>query len=419
MKQTVRLFINYFLLIILFTSCICLVYLIPTKAINTNVSKSAEVIIKEGLYKEILNFKLFKLDNYTDALMLNIAVSADNERPITSAMLNNYYNSSDGLGIAKDTKALANGNKTGLLSDSYGRYWHGYLCTLKPILCIFNYNQIRIINYICLFSLIILISILINKKIGRREMFFFLLSLILINFPIVPLSLQFSTMFYIAFVASLILLLNNDSIKKRGLFLCYFFTIGGFTSFMDFLTTPLISLGIPLTIFLLLNIERTNTLTVIKSSISWFMGYSSIWVSKWAIGWLLTGTNIYTSASEAATLRTSNLYNGMEMTIPNIITFIFEGLQSRGLLWPLVIVGLFSIGLYLFMIKDNFVFVKYFPFLLVTLMFPFWFLILRNHTITHARFTWRTIVIMIFSLLIFIYNTTDIGKIKRILKNIK
>ena len=37
--------------------------------------------------------------------------------------------------------------------NEYSRYWHGYQIILRPLLCIFNYKQIRIINYIAVFSL--------------------------------------------------------------------------------------------------------------------------------------------------------------------------------------------------------------------------------------------------------------------------
>ena len=56
----------------------------------------------------------------------------------------------------------------------------------------------------------------------------------------------------------IILLLYYDKIEENNLELDIFFIIGSITSFLDLLTVPLISLGIPLTTYILLIQNNKN-----------------------------------------------------------------------------------------------------------------------------------------------------------------
>lgn len=89
---------------------------------------------------------------------------------------------------------------------------------------------------------------------------------------------------------------------------------------------------------------------MIALCVAWGLGYGLLWASKWMMGYLLTGNNILTDAMQSAELRTSNQYKGMEMTIPNIIRFIWTNIEAKGLI-PLFYAGIVGIllclGLYL------------------------------------------------------------------------
>src|SRR5699024_5922954 len=83
-------------------------------------------------------------------------------------------------------------------------------------------------------------------------------------FIIVPMSLQFSSMFYIMFISMIVLLLYHEKIEENNLELYIFFVIGSITSFLDLLTVPLISLGIPLTTYMLLIQNKENKKSTIQ-----------------------------------------------------------------------------------------------------------------------------------------------------------
>lgn len=153
------------------------------------------------------------MDNFTDTYMLNLAISADSKHPIEAGMMNYDYKSKNFMDLAYDTEKVAQGETEDLEKSSYGRYWQGYQVTLRPLLTILTYPQIRILNYIIFTMLIISIIWLLAHEISTGTACLFGLSLLLINFPIVPYSMQFSTCFYIAFI-SMILLMKIPILTK-------------------------------------------------------------------------------------------------------------------------------------------------------------------------------------------------------------
>lgn len=418
-----RIIISYFALLILFTGLIIGVHTIPQSAIKENVITSTHTLQEEGLYKKFLNFKLFQMDNYTDSYMLNLAISADNRYPIEAGMMNYDYKSKNFIDLAYDTEKVAQGKTENLEKSSYGRYWQGYQVTLRPLLMIFTYPQIRILNYVIFSLLIITILWLLAHEISIGAACLFGLSLLLINFPIVPYSMQFSTCFYIAFISMILLIKYPTLTISKSNTLCSFFIIGGITSYLDFLTTPQLTLGLPLIVYMLTKCPKNTWKTVIVIGIAWTLGYGLLWASKWMMGYLLTGNNILADAMQSAELRSSNLYKGMEMTIPNILNFIWSNMKAKGLL-PLFyscIIGMsLGIGVYFKVLKSKQTFKEYSWLLLIALITPIWFLVLRNHSIQHGWFTWRAGLVSLFSLLLFFYYTTDRKKLFNIIdKKIK
>lgn len=318
------------------------------------------------------------------------------------------------MNLAYDTEKIASGDTTDLKRGSYGRYWQGYQTTLRPVLTVLDYTKIRILNYILFVALLTICLYLMCTTISGKVALIFGISLLAINFPIVPLSLQFSTCFFIA-LTGMILIMKYPKLTQESNLYCTFFTIGAITSFMDFLTTPQLTLGLPLIIYLLARGGKEKAWkTIIILSVVWAAGYGCLWASKWIIGYLLTGNNILADAMQSVELRSSNLYKGMEMTIPNIISFIWTNIKAKHL------TGLFYLGLaiiaamifvYIRIMKDKQSIKNYSWLLLTTMIVPVWFLALRNHSIQHGWFTWRAGLLSLFSLILFIYYTTDIKKL--------
>ena len=180
-KPALKYIVVYIILIVLFVVSLTISSLFPSEWIKENVAESANILESESNYKQVNVFYkgvAIPFDNYTDALMLNTAYSIDNARPLYSAFTarKNYipgetnavieetagelqvpsgYDKKDSVAELKDT---VNGRV--LESFEYGRYWHGYLTIIRPLLIIFNIHTIRVIFIILFVVLAVVLSIL-------------------------------------------------------------------------------------------------------------------------------------------------------------------------------------------------------------------------------------------------------------------
>ena len=64
---------------------------IPEHNIKKNLDKSIDIIISDDSEQPICNLVFFKLDNFTDALMLNIANNVNSNTPLKSAIEIKYF----------------------------------------------------------------------------------------------------------------------------------------------------------------------------------------------------------------------------------------------------------------------------------------------------------------------------------------
>lgn len=407
MMRVLRLFLLlYILLVSLFSVLIISVHWIPFSSIRNNVIESAKTLQDEGMFPQYKDYRFTRLDNYTDALMLNIAISAEEDNPVESSMMNYYYDYLEDEDIEKSyhTERVARNELNGLTKISYGRYWQGYLITLRPLLCFFSLSGIRILNYLCLSILLVSCLYLIVRKIGWIEAVIFGLALLPFNIPLVPYSLQFSTCFYWMFLSS-IALLAIPQLSKTALHLgLTFFAIGAITVYFDFLTTPQLTLGIPLILVMLSKKTDTPFVFVLSAIAAWYMGYGILWASKWGVAYLLTQNNLLESAIEQARLRTSHLYHQQPMTIHRMKDYLFPSISMHN---SYKIAGIFAgIALiYLKLQRGIKVQIRYFWLLIIAAFVPVWFLVMRQHSIEHRYFTMRAFVVTLYAVFIWIYYT--------------
>ena len=399
--------ICYIVLLVSFTSLVILAHLIPTKLLVCNIHQSAQKIEYEGIFRQIGNIYLLQIDNMTDCMMLNMAATADEHHPVESA-LNNYYscNSVDEgyKNMALNTIQLTEKGRESLPERiHYGRYWQGIQVLLRPLLIVADYSTIRIINYILLTALLLSLLWLIYSHFGGIVSIIFLASLLLVSAPIVPLSIQLSVCFYLMLLYSIyiIKLKNTDNVYL------VFFVMGAITSYFDFLTVPQITLGIPLTFFLLKNKVYNTCKYVVLLSLSWLGGYALLWSSKWVIAYLLIGNEIMDTVTSSISLRLSDsiVFHGVEIGINDLVFLLLSKIRWWMILILLSIMVFISL-IYYRLQKGKTIIYRYSWLLLIALIVPIWFIVLRNHSIQHIFFTWRALLVPLFSMLLFIYYTT-------------
>ena len=98
---------------------------------------------------------------------------------------------------------------------------------------------------------------------------------------------------------------------------------------MDFLTTPILTLGFPLVVFIAVNKEKDRLKTLFTQSFIWLLGYASIWASKWLIGWILTGENIIDTDLKEF-YPNSMLITGFDILFFWVARMMFQSSQAVG-----------------------------------------------------------------------------------------
>lgn len=333
--------------------------------------------------------------------MINTAYSVDSNKPIESAMLmrRNYrpYEKMELEEIDNENNTIKNledtlnGNNTTYYE--YSRYWHGYMIYLKPLLVFFTYSQIRVIFSTIIIILSILLIYLVYKKINIYISLATLLMLIVSNFYFIGMSLQYSSVFIIMLVTSIYVILKYKHIKEIT---SVIFVVGMLTSFFDLLTTPLLTLGIPVIYYMILrdNENKDNLKILFKIIIYWCLGYGIMWISKWIISDQLYQTGTIERAMQKIRLLSNSkeqLNLGVISTIRNNLIYLNETF----IMTLIVLAVIFSL-----INKKN---VKRKIVYFIISIIPFiWFAAIKNHSYVHARFTYRNLLITVFALSIII-----------------
>ena len=385
---------------------LAVVYMLPTGRIEQNVAESAHTMRAEGSHPTITATAYSMLDNFTDSIMLLESSYSGNEAVISKSMhaFRNHTENTDPVTVLSE-HYLDNKSFTG--TETYNRYWHGYLILLKPLLIIFNYDQIRVINTVCQVSLMIVIIWVLIKKQQKILIIPFLLIYGLMMPVALARSLQFSTCFYIGMIGCLVVLLMPQKKRSHGL-LFTFLGIGIATAYFDFLTYPLLTFGLPAVVSSYLwavdskgDDWRIALLNLCKLGVCWIIGYLGMWFGKWVLGTLLTGENFFAEAMSSISFRTV----GVSAEITAVFT-INEVVSTNYLLFfktPFLISTLdFWIAMITLLVMEikqkltkpntlskilkNMTYVAI-PFILIALLPLAWYLVTTNHSGIHYFFT--------------------------------
>ena len=385
-------------------------YIIPSKVINKHIQKSVPQLTEQKCYPQAFILKKpFQMDNYTDALILNQVYYLNTENPLNSILLLPRYDEDP----VDQTKSLQKACEQKHESNrTYGRYWHGSTFITKLLLLFGSYDTVRYLLYIITSLLFITCCFFLSK---RTNIFFglcFFVTYVLSNFFITQFSIQFAPTQILCFILTLLILKEKFNYKNS----LAFFVIGSLVAYFDLLTTPLITLGIPLCIYILLfatNLEtafdKIKKITCI--CIQWCAGYLFTWATKWGLATLLTNENIFINAGNKIAERTQT---DDSFSRWNAIT---GNLDLLPIAYILLFVAIFLCIAILFYKKNS---ILTSLFLLGIALFPYaWFFATANHSYMHYWFTYRTQMIFIFAVFCAITNCIDFDKFKEWFKNIK
>lgn len=421
MKNILKYVVTFILMIIAFCVLLTITSLIPRQALTKKVKESSEILCGQNNSRIIyINGRATKFDNYTDSLMINTAYSIDNEDPFCSSLLarKNYIKGKtevvypDTTGELKSSSKYKALNQVGDLLDTvnndtvesfeYARYWHGYLVFLRPLLVLFNISQIRDILVAIFVILAIILIYKIYKKIDLGTAIIFFCGLLICDYFYIGLSLQGAPVFLIIMISS-ILILSKD-IKDKGMM---FLIIGGLTSFTDFLTVPMLTLGVPLLIYCLLqNKNKYNIkelfIEVLKYCIMWGIGYFGVFLMKWILVDLLFNRGLIQTSIEQFKYRSETNTNINLNIFSKPISIVIKPLSIS----IIVVCILTIIKIIKFKDRKN---VKLnikeisIYFFIELLVFA-WIVVLRQHFFQHMFFTYRYTFLIFVCIFLIIYN---------------
>ena len=372
-------------------------YGIPTDYMKGNMSESAGIIKTEGRYFRTMNRENSQLDNYTDSLMLLTASHPTTENAWKGAInVSRYYRSDKKPDEVLVDKYLGKGK--GYSEVQYSRYWHGYLVFLKPLIALFDYGTIR---YLLMFLQIGLFALLVSKSstINKRLIFPIIFLWIFLNPVSTMMSLQFGSVTIITFCAMLFILCKSRK-WQENLFLwnIFFMFVGIITSYMDLLTFPLITLGVPLTLWVCMyqrDKVKGDIMNIVEKSFFWAVGYGGMWALKWLLGSIITGQNIIRNAFDTIEVRTSSSAAKEKINFVNVLYREFKASYQIGVVIALIIlIVIFVITLYKTRhIKVN----NIIPYAIMACYPIAWYVLIQNHSYIHYWFAYRELAISVFA----------------------
>lgn len=417
----------FLVLILLFFLLLIFSYGLPNGRIRKNLAESVSTITNEGgfYYKPFfgLNSVLsdsYALDNYTDSLILSTAFDkAENQGVnILNRVVSNYrYENQEDKGPVVSLEESVDENNT--TNSTYTRYWFGIEAFIRPLLLFFKYQTVRYINVILLLLLVTLTCTIISKKLGTKYMFAFITSIILMGLIIIPMSLQYMPVMTIMLLSVISLLLLSDKEKFDKMVPYIFMIIGSVTAFMDLLTYPLVTLGIPLIILFLIKEKKgevtikQSILLIIKLSIIWALAYGGTYFIKWVIASIILGQNIIIQSMNQflmrADINSAEKFNKFEVIKKNFELYFNK--YVLGLLTIYVIIWA------ILMIKHrnkNIKIAQLLPFILISVLPYMWYIALTNHSGIHYWMTYRIQAVSLFAWLAISLKMLDFEEDKKI-----
>ncbi|MEX1308040.1 MAG: hypothetical protein AB1Z19_05910 [Eubacteriales bacterium] len=403
---------------VVFVGLLMLTNLIPRASLQKNIRASAAQVVELEKADEVIPqfYTQYKMDYYTDSVMLNAAYFTDTDHPLNAAIACCLY----GGGTAHLSDVAANPAISP--NYAYSRYWHGYLVILRPLLLVFDYIQIGVFNTYLFFLLLFFNLILLYKKIGGWFSAVFLFTIISLNIVVLAVNMQLFTIFAISFVAIPVVLRLYE--KRKDWLKYAFLLIGMCTMYFDFYTYPVLTFGLPMIVLLLAqekvkDTEREPIKQVIVMLAFWTLGYLLTWLIKLGLVYAVLGQAEVQAAGDSLVSRISRaipaatyekLVSGLADIAPSLsvdalpLWLISLGLVLKQMLQPVFLIGvgiiiILSLSLLIVRKKVERSGKTVWALLLVAALPLVWYIVAVNPTIIHFYFQYRGIGVTLLGIL--------------------
>ncbi len=410
------------------TLLLVLVFCIPTKGIQRHVAQSVDrILVGEDRLPDnaFLRHILKDKESYTDAIIVQYAFEKiPGKNSYEHAMWAYHHDLEDEIWAAEDSlRAVLNGADTsGMYLREYSRYWHGYLIYVKPLLLIMSWEQLLWLEGIIQALLLLLTAAVSIRKKHYAVLPALLGGMLFMKPELMAVSLTMSVCSLIMLAAVLFMLLREDWLREKKYYPEFFLCVGILTAYFDFLTYPVVTLGIPLCVYFLLS-ERENVIAALKRivgySFCWGVGYAGMWASKWVIADVTLHTGTIKDALWNVLGRTEAIGGRPRMNGGfYVISLNFQEYHSR--MYPMLVIVLAVLVLAALVwalckrMPLMAVLETVLPFLVIACI-PFaWIVVVQHHSALHARFTFRILGIAAMAACCIVLNLVKSSKSRKI-----
>lgn len=374
-------------------------FALPTEPMREHAYASRDVFAREGSYPMVRTLGVdTKLDNFTDSMML---IHAGYQAPETTHLqrtLNVYrpfpHGNSSPVGVYAESLAAP----TPAPESNYGRYWHGYLAVLKPMLSIFTYEQLRAFNAVWVAALALTVAALMWRRGLRRYILPFMVTVLLFDPVATAMNMFYTQVYAVTMLACIAILAGWNWLRAReGRLLLLFTLTGCLTSYLDLLTCPLVSFGIPCALCLCLAATdwKGGLKLALTALICWGIGYGGMWAGKWLLSALLGGEDI--GLLETLQLRSSAMgapdpLGAVALIVKRLLVQLRVPMLGAALLLALVLGVLFLRRSPWEKLKS----LEWLPWAALCLLPFFWIAFTQNHSYIHRWFVYRLLAICVF-----------------------
>lgn len=390
------------------------VYMLPTDRIWSHVQESRAPIFSESMYFQIMpNVGGAMFDNYTEAMYLNMALVDDNNDALYVALESNMYAVPGDYTPQERLKHVLDYNENVELVSGPKRFWNGYMVFIKPLLMIFSYSEIRNFNLMLQSMLLfVLMTLMYRKGLGKYTLPL-LLTYLFLNPICIAMNMTFAGYFYCTVIPCIIMLLLNDKLVQKDLYIFFFLIIGICVVYFNMNYFQIISFGIPLVLYFILNSWPQNFKEFFEKAIiffaAWFLGYCGMMVMKWIFYAIFISPEIFTEMIKHMSNRLSTTYDETQITrIDAIVRNIEEVIKNIG--W-LIFEVIFIINCIVRTIKNRiFVKINIKQLIVVTIIaiVPIIrYIIFANHVYIHYWVTYRCLAMSIFAINVMLIDISE------------
>ena len=313
---------SMFICVVLLVTTAC----IPRSLIQRQSEKSAEYFAQRKPFAVLLSDYVNSMqDNYSDTILLDILYCIDSEQPFSSVIRAPFAREEEENAYEGYLAAVKEGREP---NQEYGRYWHGSMVLLRPLMIFMPVAGIRIL---CGTAIVMLQAAVVAVLWRRKRRAFglcYLLGFLLIHPWMLFHCLEYGMVFLVASAASLVMVLKR---RRTPAFTYPFFAVVGvITCFVDFLTTETLTFTLPMLLLIAeqglagegrdteeqyLSGRNSNlrgqtsksvgngVIAIIKNGICWLGGYLGMFVLKIVLLTVVAGKDAMLSSMSQGFLR--------------------------------------------------------------------------------------------------------------------